>query len=106
MMLPSKELLSEVLSIDVIGNMKYSDYVLYVDIDVSTPTTRTVGINIYELAHKCKEWAFINGYTIWSNFKLTQIQNQYGSYELEVKGTEPEAIFKACEWVRKHKDKQ
>lgn len=70
-------------------------------------------INIYELAHKCKEWANIcriNGKNyqletallpeclggaycdIWSGaFK----QNE----EEIISSTEPEAIFKACEWL-------
>ena len=74
-------------------------------------------INIYELAHKCKEWATENKYTI-----LTEDMhpNGYFAYVLSNKEsienygylcehkvikdiphnkTEPEAIFAACQWV-------
>ena len=61
-------------------------------------------INIYELAHKCKEWALNLGYILYSavhgyecyidsrNF----IRNTPIRFLAE---SEPEAIFKACEWI-------
>ena len=62
-------------------------------------------INIYELAHKCKEWAWEENRTnIWSsldgeNYCIARINS------LEKKEfyspTEPEAIFKACECILK-----
>lgn len=80
-------------------------------------------INIYELAHKCKEWAFKNGFCIseidylfslskpnepdfranvWcilDNHKalLNQTPEKPCAYFDEP--TQNEAIFKACEWI-------
>ena len=62
-------------------------------------------VNIHELAHKCKEWAFDRGYTIWSTYQgyitLKPLNDSYG-IEFE-EDTEPEAIFKACEWILEQK---
>lgn len=68
-------------------------------------------INIYELAHKCKEWALNKGYTLLTKNKecliysveevydVVECLNQYEEYfEAD---TEYEAIFKACEWIKK-----
>ena len=74
--------------------------------------------NIYELAFKCKEWAYTNKYRLSSgqhrlNTKQEHyINNQIASYFCSVyyitnddsdiqidANTEPEAIFKACEWL-------
>lgn len=65
-------------------------------------------INIYELAHKCKEWALSKGYYLHSHIKednecwcivksLDNITRQF-SCEMD---TESEAIIKACEWILK-----
>ena len=85
--------------------------------------------NIYELAHKCKEWACKKGYSIISisdfDIRHDTIDN-YDKYyftayinmnlfpELNKKeythlhdinsSTEPEAIFKACQWILDNKD--
>lgn len=69
-------------------------------------------ISIYELAFKCKEWAFNNGgYVIESrsyNQKRYRWEKEAFSYiHLPISGmgkqywanTEVEAIFKACEWI-------
>ena len=75
-------------------------------------------INIYELAHKCKEWARRNGlllttcpYEIYNQYcgndddystytcyvNISQHENGI-DYDFEVTAdTEPEAIFKACQ---------
>ena len=97
----SKELLSEVLGKEVAQDN---------NIQIATPIvhysniTHMSSINIYELAHKCKEWAWDNGYTIKS-YKSDEdwwamIRNMYINTT-----TEPEAIFKACEWILEQKDK-
>ncbi len=64
-------------------------------------------VNIYEVAHKCKEWAS------YKNIGLASYVEQYpdGACNLVWKQesikklfkaeTEPEAIFKACEWILK-----
>ena len=82
----------------------------------------TTAINIYELAHKCKELAWRHGYNILIdcyNKELTEfeayviqdnisnddkwVNNSHILYHIEAK-TEPEAIFKACEWIFKRKE--
>lgn len=71
-------------------------------------------INIYELAHKCKEWAVLQDYYIEHGYE--SIQESFGAYCIlriyfdgdmifnnfsgaEDYQKEPEAIFKACEWI-------
>jgi len=112
----SKELLSEVLE------YKDKDYVIvatekdifldknYLHFEYQDPyctpeTYITIKdkINIYELAHKCKEWAISKGYILQSgyqnciciNFTDNLSKNKFSAH------TEIEAIFKACEWVLK-----
>lgn len=114
MKLPSKELLSEVFGFKVIsvhnvnaendihfngGNEEKYPYFLI------EPTT----INIYELAHKCKEWAksrhFIDidshlSCARWGAEATSHNGRPSVFYEQVFIGrTEPEAIFKACEWI-------
>lgn len=82
-------------------------------------------INIYELAHKCKEFAETKGYSIMSRpkslnqksfkarafvildeeykmctFRLNVLNFEEYQYEAD---TEPEAIFKACQWILDNK---
>lgn len=83
----------------------------------------TYSINIYELAHKCKEWAIKKGYTIrteaydymendsfsgtyWWVIRLRpKVWSENGCPNCGANNSEPEAIFKACEWVLDNKDK-
>ena len=69
-------------------------------------------INIYELAHRCKEWAFINyefaiisymsGEEQWECEIFKRYVGQSTALGEYTDGmTEPEAIFKACEWILK-----
>ena len=71
-------------------------------------------INIYELAYKCKEWAVnlspnkhaLSSYPRWGdirNYKKTNgsyyiCQHLVSGAQFEAE-TEPEAVFKACEWI-------
>ena len=104
--LPSKKLLSEVLKNETKGLKSFglsecAKYIIfqYEDFDDS--------INIYELAHKCKEWILINKYKIfiysddnsewYCQVQLVDADEQ--PKEWSVAETEPEAIFKACEWI-------
>ena len=74
-------------------------------------------INIYELAHKCKEWAFSYKF----DFEIIRIKNvkNYGKIFVRVHtihtnqcngkefypfDREPEAIFKACQWILDNKE--
>lgn len=72
-------------------------------------------INIYELAHKCKEWAFKQHFEIHSasnslygDKPIAYIQDTAlcgvelpSIFEANI---EPEAVFKACEWILKQKE--
>ena len=103
----SKELLSEVLNNKKIllskNDLLIEDNVLLFD----NKCNYLVNINIYELAHKCKEWILINKYKIfiysddnsewYCQVQLVDADEQ--PKEWSVAETEPEAIFKACEWI-------
>ena len=93
----TKELLSEVLGvykiIEPYGNILVWEW------DKSY-SNNNCSINIYELAHKCKEWALQYDYTILSSKGYATI-----SGKVFYDKTEPEAIFKACQWILENKDK-
>lgn len=101
MILPSKELISEVLSKEVeeerfidSNSLTYVNSGIYED------------INIYEFAFKCKEWAFDKGFVLKSYKKQGAFSGTY-HYAIDINdkicewlaNTEYEAIFKACEWI-------
>jgi len=117
MTLPSKELLSDVLETEVLGNFKFQDNVLYFECRIENlPTSRIIGVNIYELAHRCKEWAMSEGYWMYSAthenesycyVNLNGISTPTCRHIFDTYGdTEPEAIFQASEWVRQQKGMQ
>lgn len=68
-------------------------------------------INIYELAHKCKNWAFKQGYELFSSILSNDNQMRGNCLVIRVESdhetvlkitnadTELEAIFKACEYI-------
>ena len=99
----SKELLSEVLGINIkrVINLSSANKVHY-DGERGMDT-----INIYELAHKCKEWAKVQQYPIGS---LVGSQCNIASFPESISGacfyadTEPEAVYKACQWILDNKD--
>ena len=102
MILPSKELISEVLSKEVeeerfidSNSLTYVNSGIYED------------INIYELACKCKKWA--KNYTLVSAYYFEN--GEEGAWcclhkdlcnvggEMFEADTEEEAIFKACDYI-------
>lgn len=126
----SKELLSEVLGYKVVAyshnglsNGKIGEkFTLHINPKqrADKPSSCVVpqeSINIYELAHKCKEWAFDKGYIIEVGVHPTikkDRMDRYYFYKIttdrgkqlvpkfvEVIKTEEEAIFKACELILK-----
>ncbi len=65
-------------------------------------------INIHELAHKCKEWAIKDDYFIDSSINgvcamaiISTKEGQVGRNH--IMDSEPEAIFKACQWIKDNK---
>ena len=120
----SKELLSEVLGIEIVeilGVDKKNDLVYKIMQEYKNNDgyeSKTIGtyINIYELAYKCKEWALDNGYTLSSNLnnendkkhkdgKAVVFFPDNETYpEIFDEGTEYEAIFEACQWILDNKE--
>lgn len=110
----SKELASEVLGFEINTIYTSTGDLPKNGICVVASTTNPVfkgrfrwdAINIYELAHKCKEWAIANNYGILSGFDwnknpkadVAEINSLDDSMEF-IADTEPEAIFKACQWI-------
>lgn len=105
----SKELLGEVLGKYISECGLYSDNEIVYDMNVSEKYFDREYINVYELAHKCKEWALNRNRMIYSfpfkhfNGKLlwnSEVRFNNTIHHATFKGyTEPEAIFKACEWI-------
>jgi len=115
----SKELLDTVLR----TNVQQDDYYLknnFLSYSYCRSDNEWISkeINIYELVHKCKEWAKYKGYYIhssvgdasWGHFEFTptaKIQSSRDGFlniDSFMGETEPEAIFKACEWILKRKE--
>lgn len=109
----SKELLSEVLKLKGISEIRISDnHIIFRYVDITHD--RTFQINIYELAHKCKEWAFSKNYIISSELHshsarvaiydddgLVLVNN---NNDCIIESTEPEAIFQACQYILDNKE--
>ena len=109
----SKELLSVVLGIPL-AHIRYNDttnlYKIFKEdlfnwSDGSYGRWSNLEVNIYELAHKCKEWALKHHYKViskpdnvpglWEAYVNLSLTSKHG----EVAESEPEAIFKACQWI-------
>ena len=103
----SKELLSEVLGFEVYEYYIQSVSLTCAKVNGSSLTT----INVYELAHKCKEWLYSKGYSVSILLRvngLNQIILASGidmdeRYKSNEKEPEHILIFKACEWVLENK---
>ena len=111
MTLPSKELLSAVLNkkaywcdTDFFGN-------LLVHLDQERYLSKYDTINIYELTHMMKEWAWGNGFILtskksyfgeWScriHIKLESESFTPKVQDIIISDYEFEAVTKACEWI-------
>jgi len=112
-MIISKELLSEVVGMPYpcITNMRIGNNIVeYTTYEL--PTHKYKEINIHELAHKCKEWALNQDIVIHTFIDHNGrafarrgsgiIPTMGGNYSGD---TEPEAIFRACEWILEQKAK-
>lgn len=125
MILPSKELLSEVLNRrKPIGKIKQVANKIRWYENLDGECSDYMDINIYELAHKCKEWALNQSFCLMScmhdngkynsNYYICEIltPNFGGSSLFNILHkttdgtTEPEVIFKACEWILEQKEKK
>ena len=113
----SKELLSKVLGYEVkevlgmLENSANKTILSYIFEDASLNEGKRI-INIYELAHKCKEWA--KAYTLVSAYYFENgeegawccLHKNLCSTDGETfhADNEPEAIFKACQWILDNKE--
>jgi len=107
MELPSKELLSATLGVDIetIKGVELDEEILIIweGKQNTFPHKFYNGkeVNIYKLAHKCKEWAFRKGYQL-ASYKSEHnwiCKDPFQPYPYEGADTEPEAIFQACEYI-------
>lgn len=105
--LPSKELLSEVLDKGKgsITKIEYNPSKTIVEYEQLERYWNS--INTYELAHKCKEWAISKGWVLHEVRNLKEYIIYFSGDFREPSNdfranTEPEAIFKACEWIMEH----
>ena len=115
----SKELLSAALGIrtivmdPILEPMNKIGYLVYGSQNtIQEVRNNHKQINIYELAHKCKELAYSQGYIISSGLTPVLGVNKDGWAEVFSSSTplegklntfkqlsEPEAVFKAAQWV-------
>jgi hypothetical protein len=126
----SKELLSEVLEVNWMEYCKIEVRSTEVIIEEDMLHPKHHGytgmgyvrsINIYELAHKCKEWAWDMFYNVETEYHFDTKKHRCSfwregdtsynvntGYKAKKKTTyaetEPEAIFKACQWILDNKD--
>jgi len=106
----NKELLNEVLELDEKGYCRSKVMRCYVKenkvFEHWGREDRETTVNIHELAHKCKEWAYKKSiYHISSHLhgggNYSDVYQEYSedTYFSCIADTEPEAIFKACQWI-------
>lgn len=101
----SKELLSEIMQLSILEVGEIDDCYLSFNYYILDDDDIKACINIYELAHKCKEWlknnvsnansGFNNGHMSFCYIDSCDIQDIFYAH------TEIEAIFKSCEWILK-----
>lgn len=103
----SKELLSEVLNIEHILNFRQSVNVIWVT-DAKSHCG-AIPINIYELTHKCKEWAWNLGYDLpitrhdTNSFCCKINEKNIKYHKSQWADTGSEAIFEACQYILDNK---
>lgn len=104
----SKELLSEVLNASIYY-MEMQSKNIIVHYDKGMPLMYDDSINIYELAHKCKEWAYNKGYIIKTDiageWELYNFKNG-GIFDTQNSSSEQQSVFDACQYILDNKDKQ
>ena len=109
----SKELLSEVLQKEVERGNKSILGESYLEYKIVLPSGGKLirDISIYEMAYKCKEWAYENDYYVYSIITFAAEGSCYLTHENNISKrlktfdarNEPEAIFKACQWILENK---
>ena len=111
----SKELLSQIENLDIFS-VEFLDKENIIHICGNYKDTEIhteYSINIYELAFKCKAWAHSNGYWLSvrlyepNGFNIVVFSHIHSQLQKDLKEindkTEPEAVFKACQWILEQK---
>ena len=106
----SKELLSKVLREEVNNDIRIENSI----INFSYKYIGYAEINIYELAYKCKEWAYKNfKYTIIEYAGGVEVIDADENMVFQINNLEhplvifsQKFIFKACQWILDNKDNQ
>jgi hypothetical protein len=95
----SKELLSEVLKEPIQQvEINYGDIIYSYSCEAGR-------INIYEFAHKCKQWAKNHGYLLYSVPDLCIVKTFNLEHCVDFGlDTEIESIFRACQWILDNKE--
>jgi len=116
----NNELLSVVLDVSsgwFIDNITISGSQVIIDYGKHDGDFDKDVFNIYELTHKCKEWALSNvEQLVWDSNTTSLYLNKFscditseGGFYYDTKfeaTTELEAIFKACEWILQQTDQK
>ncbi|TET91026.1 MAG: hypothetical protein E3J96_00205 [Sulfurovum sp.] len=115
---PSKELLREVLDIEinekckVVENKNYILVIRYKDTDYGRQNKTLININIHELAYKCKKWALNEGYELVEGsdvicvYKMSDnTGDECFSASTSDKDFDIERFFRCCEWILEQKAK-
>lgn len=110
----SKELLSEVLEEKVIIIEVLDSEAIFGEkqLWITSEKSFDCAVNTYELAHKCKEWVISLELRFYANIDsgFDDDQNEFNSWFCCIgrgwsktkpfyANSEPEAIFKACQWI-------
>jgi hypothetical protein len=98
----SKELLSYVLGqcCKIPESVEYNNLIYFCELQWEKRS-----INIYELAHKCKEWAASRNIRLNSSLDHCDVwSSEFDECaHTSFAASEPEAIFKACQWILENK---
>jgi len=99
----SEHLFNEVMGVKILEELVYDDtYIAY-----AVPSDEThyywENINIYELAHKCKEWANNKGYEIVETIDICYVfddesDNVFNTSTPDIH-FDIERVFRSCEWI-------
>jgi len=95
----SKELLSKVLGINVHKVEQIDTSTIYYEWDYLSYEINGTDINIYELAHKCKEWAYDNNWFIYER------KTPIGTYEYSALNRDGRIspsyndLYILCQWI-------
>ena len=101
----SKELLSVVMGVEIYKIIILDNYIRYTLMeDYEDIAQDLYEINIFELAHKCKEWACKQGFLIGSNCRngvtVTDINTHTILNHFDVDFEDfTEFEIKACQWL-------